>query len=147
VLELCEHLDPEKIAGRLTLITRIGADKIEQKLRPLLAAVRDSGHQVVWICDPMHANTFTTDSGRKTRRFTDIIAEIEGFFAAHKAEGTWPGGVHLEITGGDVTECLGGGEKLSEAKLEEAYQTLCDPRLNARQSLDLTFHIAELLRR
>jgi 3-deoxy-7-phosphoheptulonate synthase len=147
VLELCERLDPEKIAGRLTLITRIGADKIEQKLRPLLAAVRDSGHQVVWICDPMHANTFTTESGRKTRRFTVIIAEIEGFFAAHKAEGPWPGGGQLEITGGDVTECLGGGEKLSEAKLEEAYQTLCDPRLNARQSLDLTFHIAELLRR
>jgi 3-deoxy-7-phosphoheptulonate synthase len=101
----------------------------------------------VWICDPMHANTFTTESGRKTRRFTDIMTEIEGFFAAHAAEGTWPGGVHLEITGGDVTECLGGGEKLSEEKLEEAYQTLCDPRLNARQSLDLAFHLAELMRR
>jgi 3-deoxy-7-phosphoheptulonate synthase len=147
VLELCELLNPERIPGRLTLITRMGAAEVEQKLRPLLAAVRDSGHPVVWICDPMHANTFTTESGRKTRRFSDITAEIEGFFAAHGAEGTWPGGVHLEITGGDVTECLGGGEKLSEEKLEEAYQTLCDPRLNARQSLDLTFHLAELMRR
>jgi len=147
VLALCERLDPEKIPGRLTLITRMGADQIERTLRPILAAVRDAGSPVVWICDPMHANTITTESGRKTRRFSDIMAEIEGFFAAHTAEGTWPGGVHLEITGGDVTECLGGGEQLSEAGLEEAYQTLCDPRLNARQSLDLAFHVAELMRR
>ena len=147
VLELCERLNPERIPGRLTLITRMGAGKVEQLLPPLLAAVRDAGHPVVWICDPMHANTFTTESGRKTRRFSDIMTEIEGFFAAHAGVGTWPGGVHLEITGGDVTECLGGGEKLSEEKLEEAYQTLCDPRLNARQSLDLAFHVAELMRR
>ena len=147
VLALCERLDPEKIPGRLTLITRMGADQIERTLRPILAAVRDAGSPVVWICDPMHANTITTESGRKTRRFSNIMAEIEGFFAAHTAEGTWPGGVHLEITGGDVTECLGGGEQLSEAGLEEAYQTLCDPRLNARQSLDLAFHVAELMRR
>jgi 3-deoxy-7-phosphoheptulonate synthase len=147
VLKLCERLDPERLPGRLTLITRMGSDKVEQTLRPILAAVRDSGRPVVWVCDPMHANTISTESGRKTRRFGDIMAEIEGFFAAHAAEGTWPGGVHLEITGGDVTECLGGGEKLSEEKLEEAYQTLCDPRLNARQSLDLAFHVAELMRR
>jgi 3-deoxy-7-phosphoheptulonate synthase len=140
-------LDPEQQPGRLTLITRMGADKIEQALRPILAAVRDSARPVVWVCDPMHANTIATESGRKTRRFDDIMAEIEGFFAAHSAEGTWPGGVHLEITGGDVTECLGGGEQLSEAGLELAYQTLCDPRLNARQSLDLAFHLAELMRR
>ena len=147
VLELCERLNPEKIPGRLTLITRMGVGLIEHTLPPILAAARDSGSPVVWICDPMHANTITTESGRKTRRFSDIMAEIEGFFAAHAAEGTWPGGVHLEITGGDVTECLGGGEKLSEEKLEEAYQTLCDPRLTARQSLDLAFHVAELMRR
>ena len=146
-LELCELLDPGKVPGRLTLITRMGADKIETALRPILAAVRESGHPVVWVCDPMHANTFTTESGRKTRDFHHIMAEIEGFFAAHAAEGTWPGGVHLEITGGNVTECLGGGEQLSEEGLELAYQTLCDPRLNARQSLDLAFHVAELMRR
>jgi 3-deoxy-7-phosphoheptulonate synthase len=146
-LELCELLNPERVPGRLTFITRMGADQVEQTLRPLLAAVRDSSNPAVWVCDPMHANTITTDSGRKTRRFGDIMAEIEGFFGAHAAEGTWPGGVHVEITGGDVTECLGGGDRLSEEALEEAYQTLCDPRLNARQSLDLAFHLAELMRR
>ncbi len=146
-LELCERLNPGRIPGRITLISRMGAGAVEEKLRPILAAVRDSGHPVVWVCDPMHANTITTENGRKTRRFDDIMAEIEGFFAAHAAEGTWPGGVHVEITGGDVTECLGGGEQLTEEGLEDAYQTLCDPRLNGRQSLDLAFHLAELMRR
>ena len=146
-LELCERLNPDRVPGRLTLITRMGADRIEDALRPILAAVRDGGHPVVWICDPMHANTFTTETGLKTRDFGRIMAEIEGFFAAHGAEKTWPGGVHLEITGGDVTECIGGGEQLSEDELDTAYTTLCDPRLNARQSLDLAFHLAELMRR
>jgi 3-deoxy-7-phosphoheptulonate synthase len=145
-LQLCEALNPSRVPGRLTLITRMGAERVGETLPPLVRAVRDAGHPVVWICDPMHANTFRTASGRKTRDFGHIMAEIEGFFAVHHAEGTWPGGVHLEITGDDVTECLGGGEGLSEEQLDNAYTTLCDPRLNARQSLDLTFHVAELMR-
>jgi 3-deoxy-7-phosphoheptulonate synthase len=145
-LQICEALNPSRIPGRLTLIARMGAERVGEALPPLVRAVRDAGHPVVWICDPMHANTFRTASGRKTRDFGHIMAEIEGFFAVHHAEGTWPGGVHLEITGDDVTECLGGGEGLSEAQLDNAYTTLCDPRLNARQSLDLTFHVAELMR-
>ena len=115
-------------------------------LPPLVRAVRDAGHPVVWVCDPMHANTFLTAAGRKTRDFGHIMAEIEGFFAVHRDAGTWPGGVHLEITGDDVTECLGGSDSLSEEQLDTAYTTLCDPRLNARQSLDLAFHVAELMR-
>jgi len=145
-LGLCEALNPQRIPGRLTLIARMGAERVEERLPPLVRAVRKAGHPVVWICDPMHANTFRTASGRKTRDFGHIMAEIEGFFAVHHAEGTWPGGVHLEITGDDVTECLGGGDSLSEEQLDDAYTTLCDPRLNARQSLDLTFHVAELMR-
>jgi 3-deoxy-7-phosphoheptulonate synthase len=145
-LELCEALDPGRIPGRLTLVARMGADRVGEALPPLVRAVREGGHPVVWICDPMHANTFRTAAGRKTRDFGRIVAEIEGFFAVHHAEGTWPGGVHLEITGDDVTECLGGGDSLSEEQLDDAYTTLCDPRLNARQSLDLAFHVAELMR-
>jgi 3-deoxy-7-phosphoheptulonate synthase len=146
-LALCETLNPGRVPGRLTLIARMGADRVGEALPPLIRAVRDAGHPVVWVCDPMHANTFRTATGRKTRDFGHIMAEIEGFFAVHHAEGTWPGGVHLEITGDDVTECLGGGDNLSEAQLDDAYTTLCDPRLNARQSLDLAFHVAELMRR
>jgi 3-deoxy-7-phosphoheptulonate synthase len=146
VLALCAALNPERIPGRLTLITRMGADRIGEALPPIVRAVRDAEHPVVWVCDPMHGNTFVTAGGRKTREFANIWAEIEGFFAVHHAEGTWPGGVHVEITGDDVTECLGGGDRLSEAQLETAYTTLCDPRLNARQSLDLAFHVAELMR-
>ena len=145
-LGLCEALNPERLRGRLTLIARMGAERVGEALPPLVRAVRDAGHPVVWICDPMHANTFRTAGGRKTRDFGHIMAEIEGFFAVHHAEGTWPGGVHLEITGDDVTECLGGGDSLSEEQLDDAYTTLCDPRLNARQSLDLAFHVAELMR-
>jgi len=145
-LALCETLNPGRVPGRLTLIARMGADRVEEALPPLIRAVRDAGHPVVWVCDPMHANTFRTATGRKTRDFGHIMAEIEGFFAVHHAEGTWPGGVHLEITGDDVTECLGGGDSLSEEQLDDAYTTLCDPRLNARQSLDLAFHVAELMR-
>jgi 3-deoxy-7-phosphoheptulonate synthase len=146
VLRLCEALNPERTPGRLTLVARMGADRVGEALPPLIRAVREAGHPVVWVCDPMHANTFRTATGRKTRDFGHIMAEIEGFFAAHHAEGTWPGGVHLEITGDDVTECLGGGDSLSEEQLDDAYTTLCDPRLNARQSLDLAFHVAELMR-
>jgi 3-deoxy-7-phosphoheptulonate synthase len=146
VLALCERLDPDRVPGRLTLISRMGADKIEASLPPLLAAVRDAGHPVVWACDPMHGNTITSDSGRKTRRFDAVLAEISGFFAAHRSEGTWPGGVHIELTGDDVTECLGGSEEILDAHLGNRYETMCDPRLNARQSLDLAFEVAELLR-
>ncbi|MDP9019903.1 MAG: 3-deoxy-7-phosphoheptulonate synthase class II [Actinomycetota bacterium] len=143
---LCEALNPERVPGRLTLISRMGASAVEEKLPPLLRAVREAGHPVVWACDPMHGNTFTSTGGRKTRHFDDVIAEIAGFFAAHRAEGTWPGGVHVELTGDEVTECLGGAEEILDVHLEHRYETMCDPRLNARQSLDLAFRVAELLR-
>ena len=145
VLALCDALNPEKVPGRLSLITRMGADSIEDGLRPLLAAVRDAGHPVVWVCDPMHGNTFTSEGGKKTRHLDAIMREIAGFFAAHRAEGTWPGGVHVELTGDDVTECLGGAEEIFDADLDARYETMCDPRLNGRQSLDLAFRVAELL--
>ena len=145
-LELCERLNPDRVPGRLTFITRMGAGRVGELLPSLLRAVREQGHPVVWACDPMHANTVTTASGRKTRRFDDVMAEIEGFFAAHREVGTWPGGVHLEFTGDDVTECIGGAEAVLEEHLDGRYMTLCDPRLNARQSLDLAFRVAELMR-
>ena len=132
--------------GRLTLISRMGADHVEDKLRPLLRAVRDAGHPVVWACDPMHANTYTATSGRKTRNFDDISDEIAGFVRAHSAEGTWPGGIHVELTGDDVTECIGGADKILDSQLDDRYQTVCDPRLNGRQSLDLAFRVADLIR-
>ncbi len=146
-LAICEALNPDKVPGRLTLISRMGADLIEDRLRPLLAAVRDAGQPVVWACDPMHGNTFTSEGGKKTRHFDAVMSEIGGFFAAHRAEGTWPGGVHVELTGADVTECLGGAEEILDAHLDERYETMCDPRLNGRQSLDLAFRVAELLKR
>jgi len=146
VLTLCERLNPGRVPGRMTLITRMGASRVASALPPLLAAVRDSGHPVVWACDPMHGNTFTSAQGRKTRHFEDVMAEITGFFAAHAGEGTWPGGIHVELTGDDVTECLGGAEEIQEDHLNLRYTTTCDPRLNARQSLDLAFRVAELLR-
>ena len=146
LLELCEVLNPNRIPGRLTLISRMGADKVEDHLRPLLRAVTDAGHPVVWACDPMHGNTFSAPSGRKTRHFDDIVREIGGFVRAHRAEGTWPGGIHIELTGANVTECLGGGDAVSDTDLDDRYETVCDPRLNARQSVDLAFRVAELLR-
>ncbi len=146
VLGLCQALNPERVPGRLTLVTRMGADAVEESLRPLLAAVKAAGHPVVWACDPMHGNTFTSSRGRKTRHLDHVLAEITGFFAAHRAEGTWPGGVHVELTGENVTECLGGAEEVLDAHLDQRYETMCDPRLNARQSLDLAFRLAELLR-
>ncbi len=142
---LCERLNPDRVPGRLTLISRIGRERVEERLRPLLRAVRAGGHPVVWACDPMHGNTFSAPNGRKTRHFDDIIGEIAGFVRAHRAEGTWPGGIHVELTGENVTECLGGADALSDADLDHRYETMCDPRLNARQSLDLAFRVAELI--
>jgi len=145
VVALCEALDPDRSAGRLTLISRMGAERVGDVLPPLLEAVRDAGHPVVWACDPMHGNTFTSGTGHKTRHFDAILAEIRGFFGAHDQVGTVPGGVHVELTSDDVTECLGGGEQLGEGELDLRYETICDPRLNGRQSLDLAFEVAELL--
>jgi 3-deoxy-7-phosphoheptulonate synthase len=147
VVGLCQALNPEREPGRLTLISRMGAERIDDALPPLLAAVTEAGHPVVWACDPMHGNTFTSPSGRKTRHFDAVLAEIAGFFRAHEGAGTWPGGVHIELTGDDVTECLGGAHELVDADLDTRYETMCDPRLNAQQSLDLAFRVAELLRR
>ena len=146
VLEICESLNPERIPGRLTLIIRMGAEKINDKFPPILQAVKESGHPVVWVCDPMHANTFTAEGGRKTRHFEDVLTEVSGFFAVHRSEGTHPGGVHLELTGDNVTECLGGGAEVVDSDLDERYETMCDPRLNGSQSIDLAFRVAELLR-
>jgi len=146
VVALCDRLDPARQAGRLTLITRFGAGNVERLLPPLLDAVAESEHPVVWACDPMHGNTFSSEGGRKTRRFDVILSELADFFAVHRSRGTWPGGVHVELTGDDVTECLGGAEEIFEDDLAQRYTTTCDPRLNARQSLDLAFRVAELLR-
>ena len=146
VLSLCETLNPARIPGRLTLISRMGANDVEEALRPLLRAVRDAGHPVVWACDPMHGNTYSAPNGRKTRHLEDIVKEITGFVKAHRAEGTWPGGIHIELTGENVTECLGGSEGLGNEDLYTRYETVCDPRLNARQSIDLAFRVAELIR-
>ena len=146
VLSLCETLNPALIPGRLTLISRMGANDVEEALRPLLRAVRDAGHPVVWACDPMHGNTYSAPNGRKTRHLEDIVKEITGFVKAHRAEGTWPGGIHIELTGENVTECLGGSEGLGNDDLDTRYETVCDPRLNGRQSIDLAFRVAELIR-
>jgi 3-deoxy-7-phosphoheptulonate synthase len=146
IRQLCEQLDPERSPGRLTLISRMGREQVREALPPLLEAVRDAGHPVVWACDPMHGNTFTSATGRKTRHFEHVVDEVAGFFEAHRSVGTRPGGLHVELTGEDVTECLGGSESLVDADLDSRYETMCDPRLNARQSLDLAFRVAELLR-
>jgi len=143
---LCEQLNPARIPGRLSLITRLGADGAEEILPPLVRAVRDAGHPVVWVCDPMHGNTFVSAGGRKTRHLDHVLAELGAFFRVHRAEGTWPGGVHVELTGDDVTECLGGAEEVLDSQLDLRYLTACDPRLNGRQSLDLAYRVAELLR-
>ncbi len=146
VLGLCDALNPDAIPGRLTFISRMGAETVSDVLPPLLDAVKDSGHPVVWTCDPMHANTYQHASGYKTRDFATVMTELRNFFGACHASGVWPGGVHIELTGEDVTECLGGSEEILGEQLEERYESMCDPRLNARQSLDLAFQVAELLR-
>jgi 3-deoxy-7-phosphoheptulonate synthase len=144
-LELIEKLDPEREPGRLTFITRMGAGRIRDALPPLLEAVRDAGATPLWVTDPMHGNGITTSTGYKTRRFDDVVDEVRGFFEAHRAAGTFPGGIHVELTGDDVTECLGGSEHIDEATLATRYESLCDPRLNHMQSLELAFLVAEEL--
>ncbi len=145
VLQVCERLNPNRIPGRLTLVSRMGADKVESKLPALVKAVTDAGHPVVWSCDPMHGNTFVSDNGFKTRNLEEVVAEVAGFFRVHRKLGTWPGGIHVELTGEDVTECLGGSHLVGIEDLDTAYNTICDPRLNARQSLDLAYRVAEFL--
>ena len=145
-LALIDKLDPEREPGRLTFITRMGAKKIREALPPLIEGVTRSGAQVLWVSDPMHGNTYEAPSGYKTRRFDDVLDEVKGFFEVHKSLGTHPGGIHIELTGDDVTECVGGGEQISYEDLATRYETACDPRLNHAQSLELAFLVAEMLR-
>ena len=147
MLRLVDKLDPQREPGRLTFITRMGAAKIREALPPLLEAIKAEGSTPVWVTDPMHGNGITTPTGYKTRRFDDVVDEVKGFFEAHRAVGTYPGGIHVELTGDDVTECLGGSEQIDEATLATRYESLCDPRLNHMQSLELAFLVAEELRR
>ena len=145
VLELVERLDPEREPGRLTLITRMGAAQVRDLLAPIVEKVISSDAEVVWVCDPMHGNTREAASGHKTRSFDDVVAEVRGFFAVHRDLGTFPGGIHVELTGDDVTECVGGSAGLAESQLGERYETACDPRLNREQALELAFLVAEML--
>ena len=147
LLRLIDTLNPANEPGRLTLISRMGADKVETLLAPLVRAVKRAGKKVVWLCDPMHGNTISTANKTKTRSFDAILGEVSGFFNVHAAEGTWAGGVHVEMTGREVTECIGGAHQLSEADLADRYETFCDPRLNAEQSLELAFLVSEELKR
>lgn len=142
VLALADKLDPAKEPGRLTLISRMGAGRIRETLPPIVRAVEQSGRKVAWVCDPMHGNTFESANGYKTRAFSQVLEEVDGFFAVHDALGTWPGGIHMELTGDDVTECVGGIEELAEEDLSNRYESACDPRLNRNQSLELAFEIA-----
>jgi len=147
IKRLVDILNPDNEPGRLTLITRLGKDRIGDVLPPLLREMKREGYNIVWSCDPMHANTFTAESGHKTRNFNDIFSEITSFFDIHWAEDTIPGGVHFELTGDDVTECVGGARDIHDEDLDINYQTTCDPRLNAEQSLEVAFQIAEMIRR
>jgi 3-deoxy-7-phosphoheptulonate synthase len=146
LIRLLDILNPEDRPGRITLITRFGADQVEEYLVPLVHAIAQEGRQVVWSCDPMHGNTFVSETGYKTRRVERILAEVEAFFEVHQAEGTIPGGIHFEMTGQDVTECVGGDQQISESHLHDRYHTHCDPRLNGSQALELAFLIAETLK-
>ncbi len=147
LLRLVDVLNPQNRAGRLTLIARMGDGLVEEKLPPLVESLRTEGREVVWACDPMHGNTFVASGGQKTRRFDDVLSETSKFFELLSRLGTWPGGLHVELTGDNVTECLGGGSRLDEGDLELNYTSICDPRLNATQSLDMAFHVAEFLQR
>lgn len=142
-LEIADRLDPERIPGRVTFITRMGADMVRDRLPRIIEEVEAAGRKVAWVCDPMHGNTFETANGFKTRSYDAVVEELHGFFDVHDQLGSWPGGVHMELTGDDVTECLGGAFQLSESDLESRYETACDPRLNRNQSLELAFMVAE----
>ena len=146
LLRLIDALDPDNQPGRLTVIARMGADRVEERLAPLVRAAAREGRSVVWSCDPMHGNTIKSSNGFKTRPFDRILDEVRRFFAVHQAEGTHPGGVHFEMTGQNVTECLGGAQEITERSLSDRYHTHCDPRLNASQSLELAFLISETLK-
>lgn len=142
---LTSILNPDNVPGRLTLISRMGRDRVSEMLSPLVEALRHDGAEVLWTCDPMHGNTFKARGGQKTRRFDDVLTEVAQFFAVHQSLGTWPSGLHVELTGDNVTECLGGGDQLVEDDLDINYTSICDPRLNASQSLDMAFHVSEFL--
>jgi 3-deoxy-7-phosphoheptulonate synthase len=146
LIRLVDQLNPANEAGRLTLICRFGADKVGDHLPGLIRAIEREGRNVVWVCDPMHGNTISA-GGYKTRPFERVMQEIEGFFGVHRAEGTVAGGIHLEMTGKDVTECTGGARALTAEDLQDRYHTYCDPRLNAEQALEVAFLTAELVKR
>jgi len=146
LLKLIDILNPNDVAGRLTLICRFGSDKVESHLPKLIRAVQKAGRKVVWSCDPMHGNTISAANGYKTRPFERILKEVDTFFAVHRAEGSHAGGIHVEMTGQNVTECTGGAVAISETDLSDRYHTHCDPRLNADQSLELAFLVAERLK-
>ena len=147
LIRLIDILNPDNEPGRLTLIARFGSDKVGEHLPALIRAVKREGKTVVWSCDPMHGNTITSASGYKTRPFDRVLSEVKDFFQVHTAEGTYAGGVHLEMTGQNVTECTGGARAISDADLNDRYHTFCDPRLNAEQSIDMAFLLAELLKK
>jgi 3-deoxy-7-phosphoheptulonate synthase len=145
-IELCDKLNPDNVAGRLTLVSRMGSHKVRETLPPIVEKVTAAGAKVVWQCDPMHGNTIESSNGYKTRHFDRIVDEVLGYFEVHRAMGTHPGGIHVELTGEDVTECLGGSQAIEDADLPGRYETACDPRLNTQQSLELAFLVAEMLR-
>ena len=145
-IALADRLDPDREPGRITFITRMGAGKVRQVLPRVIEGMAATGRQVAWVCDPMHGNTFEAANGYKTRSFDDVVEEVRGFFDVHDALGTWPGGLHVELTGDDVTECVGGATRLEEADLANRYETVCDPRLNRNQSLELAFTVATRLK-
>lgn len=144
-IALYEKLNPDRQPGKVTFVTRFGSENVRDVLPPLIEKVAGAGIEVAWVCDPMHGNTFEAENGYKTREFDDVIEEVRGFFEVHRSLGTWPGGLHIELTGDDVTECLGGGGRLSAHDLSHNYESLCDPRLNRAQSLELAFLVAEML--
>ena len=145
-LKICDILNPENEPGRLTVIVRMGADQVEKLAPPLIRTLTREGKNVVWVSDPMHENVTQSSNGFKTRHFDKILSEVRSFFEIHQAEGTHAGGVHFEMTGQDVTECVGGAQAITEANLSDRYHTHCDPRLNAKQSLELAFLLAETLK-